>query len=221
MIPFISNVKARSENYWPRLRFVLPIGLSLFVSPLAVQFIYMIPLFEPKVSADAVLQFTGTVLGLAFAASIAYRKKRSELLAEREAKVQTKCVRLLHDLRVSPLETQLSPGTRERIMEISFELKAIDTSTSHLMHAAMKPLSQQLLDAQLAYYSEIENAKAEAFESDSVYSHEGEESEVFKHNNPERVFCDQKKQLMDKYLLDTNELQRLINETLGQLGKTF
>lgn len=51
--------------------------LLAFLTPSVIQVLYSIPLFEPKVSSNAVLQFCGVMFGFLFAAT-AYCKKRSD-----------------------------------------------------------------------------------------------------------------------------------------------
>lgn len=51
--------------------------LLALLTPTTIQLLYSIPLFEPKVSSNAVLQFCGVMFGFLFAAT-AYSKKRSD-----------------------------------------------------------------------------------------------------------------------------------------------
>ena len=51
--------------------------LLVFFTPVIIQILYSIPLLEPKVSSNAVLQFCGVMFGFLFAAT-AYSKKRND-----------------------------------------------------------------------------------------------------------------------------------------------
>lgn len=195
--------------------------VTLFVAPAVVQLVYTIPLFEPRVSADAVLQFTGVLLGLVFAASIAYRNAKAHRLAEREAAVGTLCLDLLHDLQVNSSSFQLTSKTRQRVIRIKMELKAIDSDVAEHLRAVMRPICQRLLNQQVAYQQSLADAELESFASTPISGPDGEEGEAFLYRNPEEEFEARKKALESKFSISPYELNALINTALKEMGETF
>lgn len=195
--------------------------VTLFATPIIVQVVYMIPCLEPRVSADAVLQFAGVLLGLIFAASITYRNAKVQQLAEREAAIGKLCLDLLHDLTINPPSFQLANQTRQRIIRISMELNAIDSDTANHLHNAMQPVCQQLLDKHSTYQQKLADAESESFASEIVYGPDGEEGEFPLYNNPEEEFETRKAALESEFSIPPHELNALVESALAKLGKTF
>lgn len=192
--------------------------LTIVLVPLAVQIVYSLSAIEPMISADAVIQFVGVILGIAFGFWTSCLNRRAERTAQREADIRNQCLKLLYDLSSHPKSLQLSNETRDRIILLSVQLKALKTKTGNRIHKVMEPLAQRILDDKTAYDREIEQAFIESYDSCPIVSPEGDEGEVFRYENPDEEYSAREEKLKQTYQIPASELVEQIDKLIDELA---
>ncbi len=178
--------------------------LMVFI-PLAIQLLYSIPLMNPKVSADTVLQFCGVIVGLSFAAKTAYYAKRAEALVNQEIDMRNRIMSLLEDIQKNKFLI-LSSSTGDKLMQISYQGANSSSSICQRMHATIKKFADEVLGLSVAYNQADRRAFYKAFDTHVCISSDGETGEAQNYDNPEEVYEVFSNEINSFFMDQVNEL---------------